>query len=104
MRRTDRENYWRGHVGAACAHPVSMAAYCRETNIAYASLMYWKRRLALPQAGFMELGCLPDRNGGPALATVSVGVSGLEIVLGRDCPPEWAAGFVHSLASMEDER
>jgi len=90
-----------------------MAAYCRETNIAYASLMYWKRRLALPQAGFMELGCLPDRNGGPALATVSVGVSGLtvsvgvsglEIVLGRDCPPEWAAGFVHSLACLEDER
>lgn len=95
MTRTERETYWRGHVEAATSHPESLAAYCRETELCYQSLLVWKRRFA-SASRFIELEAPVPESFSPVLLT---GLGRLRIELPCSCPPGWAAAFVASLSA-----
>jgi len=68
-----------------------LAAYCRETELCYQSLLNWRRRFAAPR--FIELEP-PVTAGQPGLL---IELGGLRVELPSTCPPAWAGRFVAAL-------
>lgn len=86
MTRVERRTHWRTIIENQAASGMSIAAYCRDTQIKPSYFYTWRRRLReqqLSHGGFLEL--IPGR-----LTEVA---SGISIRLGAKVSIEVARGF-----------
>lgn len=75
MSKTD---YWRTHIAAQRREGGSVAAYCRRQGVAYASFMYWQRRLAVSATAMVPVAV---QAAAPASAGLSVELSAGDLIL-----------------------
>jgi transposase-like protein len=86
MTRVERRTHWRAIIENQATSGVSIAAYCRDTQIKPSYFYTWRRRLREQQfstGGFLEL--IPDR--------LTEAVSGIRIRLGGRLYVEVERGF-----------
>lgn len=50
MPRTEREQLWKQHITAWRSSGLSGMAYCKQRSLTYSRFVYWRRKLADPEA------------------------------------------------------
>lgn len=50
MTRNERERIWQQHITAWQASGLSGMAYCKQHSLTYSRFVYWRRKLADPEA------------------------------------------------------
>jgi hypothetical protein len=85
--RQQRRRQWEGHVARWRASGLSMAAYCRQHELSYAAIVWWRRRLEQAIAPALPLTLIPvvapTPSGGAITIRLRDGI-GIEVEPGFD--------------------
>lgn len=46
INRSEKEEFWRGHMSKSARFPGSLAAYCRSEGLSIHTFHYWRKRFA----------------------------------------------------------
>jgi hypothetical protein len=85
MTRQEREVFWREVLNRQAASGLSVRAWCAGEGVAYASFLYWRRRLARPDRAVpLTLIRVTEGDDGGDGLWLSVGGARIEVKPGFD--------------------